>query len=168
MDFKKKSPSTYSSAFWSCLYHQTKIYGKKRTLGRSPRKIPELEEPCPICILTKANKTPRVPTTDVSKISPGFMLQIDFAFFNVESIRGFTSTFVAIWSATSYPFGFPSRSTRPPLDILKILVMTLRNQDKKVAFIRVDEYGALARTSEFMKTCHNMNIIVRWRCIFYQ
>ena len=32
--------------------------------------------------------------------SPGFMLQIDFAFFNVESIRGFTSTFVAICSAT--------------------------------------------------------------------
>ena len=89
------------------------------------------------------------------------MLQMDFAFFNVESIRGFTSTFVAICSATSYPFGFPSRSKRPPLDILKFLVTTLRNQDKKVAFIRVDEDGALARSSEFMRTCHNMNIIVQ-------
>ena len=85
---------------------------------------------------------------------------MDFAFFNVESIRGFTSTFVAICSATSYPFGFPSRSKRPPLDILRFLVTTLRNKDKKVAFIRVDEYGALARSSEFIKTCHNMIIIV--------
>ena len=89
------------------------------------------------------------------------MLQMDFAFFNVESIRGFTSTFVDICSATSYPFGFPSRSKRPPLDILKFLVTTLRNQDKKVAFIRVDEDGALARSSEYMRTCHNMNIIVQ-------
>ena len=35
------------------------------------------------------------------------------------------------------------------------------NQDKKVSFIRVDEYGSLARSSELMKTCHNMNIIVQ-------
>ena len=41
------------------------------------------------------------------------------------------------------------------------VLTTLRNQDKKVAFIRVDEDGALARSSEFMKTCHNMNTIVQ-------
>ena len=86
---------------------------------------------------------------------------MDFAFFNVESIRGFTSTFVAICSATSYPFGFPSISKRPPLGILKILVATLRNQDKKVALIRVDEDGAPSISSELMRTCHNMNIIVQ-------
>ena len=34
------------------------------------------------------------------------------------------------------------------------------NQYKKVSFIRVGEDVALARSSEFMKTCHNMNIIV--------
>ena len=38
---------------------------------------------------------------------------------------------------------------------------TLINQDNKAAFIRVDEDGALARLSHFMKTCHNMNIIVQ-------
>ena len=37
----------------------------------------------------------------------------------------------------------------------------MRNQDKKVAFIRVDEHGSLARSSEFIKTFHNMNIIVQ-------
>ena len=63
--------------------------------------------------------------------------------------------------ALVYPLGFPSRSKRPSLDILKCLVTTLRNQDKKVAFIRVYKDGTLARSSEFMKTCHNMNIIVQ-------
>ena len=90
-----------------------------------PENVPELEDPCPIYILTKAAKIPRGPTTDVSKISPVFMLQMDFSFFNVESIRVFTSTFLAICSATSYPFGLPSRSKRPPLDILSFLVTTL-------------------------------------------
>ena len=89
------------------------------------------------------------------------MLQMYFPFFNVESIRGFTSTFVAICCATSYPFGFRSRSKRPPFDTLKVVVTTLRNQDKKFAFIKVDEYGALEIFYEFMKTCHIMNIIVQ-------
>ena len=97
--------------------------------------------------MTKTTKIPRGPTTDVSKFAPGFMLQMDFAFFSVESICGFTSTFVDICSATSYPFGFPSRNKRPPLDILKFLVATLRNQDNKFAFIRVDEYRALEISS---------------------
>ena len=79
-----------------------------------PEILPELEEPCPICLLTKATKINRGPTTDVSEFAPGFMLQMDFAFFNVESIRGFTSNFVDICSSTSYYFGLPSRSKRSP------------------------------------------------------
>ena len=86
---------------------------------------------------------------------------MDFSFFNVEIFRGFISTFVAICSANSYPFGFLSRGKRPHLDILKLLVTTLSNQDNKVALIIVDEDGALSRSSEFMKTCNNMNIIVQ-------
>ena len=61
-----------------------------------PENIPDLEEPCPIFLLTKANKIHRGPTTDISKFAPGFMFQMDFVFFNVEIICGFTSTFVAI------------------------------------------------------------------------
>ena len=126
-----------------------------------PENLPELEEPCPICLLTKAIKISRRITTDVSKFAPRFMLQMNFAFFNAESIRGFTSTFVAICSATSFPFGFLSRSKLPHLDILKFLVTTLINQDKKVAFVRVDEDGALAISSSLMRTYHNINIIVQ-------
>ena len=49
-------------------------------------------------------------------------------------------------SNTSYLFGFPYRRKYPTLDILKFLFTTLINQDKKVAFIRVDEYGELSRS----------------------
>ena len=110
--------------------------------------------------MTKITKITRGPTTYVSKWPPGFMLQMNFSFFNVETIHGFTSIFVAICSATSYPFGFPSRKKRQHLDILKLLVTTLRNHDNKFSFIRFDEDGAPARSSQLMNTCHNMNIIV--------
>ena len=56
---------------------------------------------------------------------------------------------------------FPSRSKRPPLDTLQFLVATLRNQYKKFALIRFDEDEALAKSSEFMRTKNNMNMIVQ-------
>ena len=96
-----------------------------------PENISDLEEPCPTCIFTKTTKITRGPTTDVYKFSPGFMLQMHFAFFNVKRIRGFYSNFVAICSATSYPFGFSSRSKHPGLYILKYIVTTLSKQYKK-------------------------------------
>ena len=129
-----------------------------------PENLPDLEEPFPICLLTKKTKIIIYPTTDVSNFAPGFMLHMNFAFFNVEGILGFTSTFVAICSITSHPFGITYRSDYPPLEIFKFIVTTLRNQDKKVAFFRVDEYGALAISSEFMNTCHDMNTIVQTTC----
>ena len=89
------------------------------------------------------------------------MLQMDFSFFNVEIIRGFTTTFFTIYSNTSHPFIFPPRSKSPPLDILKCIAATLRNQDEKVALIWVNEDGALEMYSELMKKFHNMNIIVQ-------
>ena len=112
-----------------------------------PKYIPDLEEPCPICPLTKATKITKGATIDVSKSPPGFMLQMYFVFFNVESICGFTSTFVDICYATSYPLGFllKIKLPLPHLGILKCLVITLSHQYNKVAFVLVDEYGSLSR-----------------------
>ena len=111
--------------------------------------IPDLEQPCPICLFNKATKIPRGLTIDTLKFAPRFMLHMDFLFFDVEIIHRFTSAFVAICSATSYPFGVTFiRQKCSPLDIIKYIVTTLRNQYKTVILIRVDEYGALTRSSE--------------------
>ena len=79
------------------------------------------------------------------------MIQTDFIFFNVESIHGFTSTFLNIQPATPYTFILLWKIKIQPLDILKIIIILLSNQGNKVAFIRVHEYGALARNSKFMQ-----------------
>ena len=49
----------------------------------------------------------------------------------------------------------------PPLDIIKFLVTTLSNQDNKVSFVQFDGYGAPSRSSEYMRTCHNIIILVQ-------
>ena len=68
---------------------------------------------------------------------------------------------MAICSTTSYPFGFPSISKRPLIDILKLIVTKLKNKDKRVSSVQVDKDGALSIYSKFMEKCHNMNTIVQ-------
>ena len=83
-------------------------------------------------------------------MSPNFLLGSCFKCifsFNVENIRGFTSNFVAIYSDTSYPFGFPSRSKRLLIYIIKFLFTKLSDQDKKFPLIQVYIDGALLRYS---------------------
>ena len=63
-----------------------------------PSSTPDLEEKIPIFLLTKETKIARGPTIDKSKFAPGFMLNIDFSFFNVESICGYASNFVDMCS----------------------------------------------------------------------
>ena len=95
---------------------------RKELMEILPENLPDLEEPCSICLLPKATKITIGPTYSVSILAPGLMIQMDFASFNDETICGFTYTFVAICSATSYHFRVPSRSKRTPLGILKFIV----------------------------------------------
>ena len=126
-----------------------------------PTNLPDLEQPCPIFILTKAATINKGPTIDVSKFVFGFVLQIKISFLNVEIIRGFTSTFLPICSTTSHLLVFTSRRKYPPLDILTVLITELNNDDTKFAFLLVDKYGALTNCFEVVRTYHIMNIIVQ-------
>ena len=93
---KQTLPQLIHQRFGHVSITRLKRMSRKGLMEGLQENLPELEESCHICILTKATKIPRGPTTYVSNSPPGFTLQMDFTFFNVESICGFTSTFVAI------------------------------------------------------------------------
>ena len=97
---KQKIYQIIHHSFGRVYINRLKRMARNGCMENLPKNLPELEEPCPIFLLTKATKVNRGPTTYVSKFSPGFMLQMDFLFFNAERIRGFASTFDAICSAT--------------------------------------------------------------------
>ena len=54
---------------------------RKGLMEGLPKNLPDLEETCPIFILTKETKTSEGLTVDVSKIYPGFILHMDFVCF---------------------------------------------------------------------------------------
>ena len=108
-----------------------------------------------------ATKIPIVINIDVWNFPCGLILKMNILFINIESTCEFIYNFVAICSTTQYPFVFPPKRKQPPLDILKSSVNKWRNQYKKASFICLYRYGALERSSGFMRTCHTMIIIVQ-------
>ena len=162
MNYKSRiSISVFVSALGHILITIKIFIWRKTNHEESSKNIPYLKEPWPIFIITKSNKISIGPIIDVSNFAPGIILEMDFAFFNVKIIRIFTSTFVTICSATSYPFGLLPRSKHLTLDIPNLLATLLNNHDKKTAFIWLDVDGPLVIYSEFIWTCCNMNIIVQ-------
>ena len=76
-----------------------------------------------IFILNKVTRITRGNTVDLSYFYPGLIIQMLFSFFNVESIRGFTYTFVAICYSDSYYFVFTSRVNITPMGKLLFLLI---------------------------------------------
>eukprot|EP00978_Attheya_sp_CCMP212_P016076 scaffold41833_cov35-Attheya_sp.AAC.4 len=124
---------------------------KEQSLSDLPKSFKPLHTPCPICIVTKGKHIPRNPTVDIP-LEPGTRLHMDFTFFNVPSIRKFTSAFTIIDVTSTYPWGFPSRSKRLPISIFQWFISVLQSMGKKPLYIRVDEGGELAKSAEFCRT----------------
>jgi hypothetical protein len=115
---------------------------------------------CFICSLRKSDKIPRGKLVDCSLLAPFQRLHIDFSFFTVKSIRGFTSSLDVRCASTSYPFSFPTKNKNAPLEAVRYLITTLRSQGFQVNFIRVDEDRALANSSEFCQLIVDLHCVL--------
>ena len=122
--------------------------------------IPDLEEPYLICILTKATKITRANNIDAFKFSHGFMLQIGFSF---SMMKAFVDLYLHLWLYVlpiHTPLDFHPEKLAP-FGTIPLLVNTLNNQDKKSSLIWRGKFVALEISSEFIRACHNMKIIVQ-------
>ena len=106
---------------------------------------------CHICALRKSTKLRKGRSVDKSHLTPFERIHMDYEFFGLESIRGFTSGLNITCGSTSYTICFPCKSRNPPLRIVKYVITLLRNMGYTVIFVRVDEDGALAKSSEFCR-----------------
>ena len=116
---------------------------------------------CWICQLRKAVRVPRGKLTDNTNLAPFQCLHVDFSFFNIRSIRGFTCGLDVACASTSYPFAFPTKSKSPPIDILRWLLNSLRSLGHVINFIRVDEGGELANSTVFSEFVFKNNCILQ-------
>jgi len=122
---------------------------KQSLLGLPKQPFPSRTCPCVICITTKFTHPPKAKTTSYVLTRRGQLLHIDFSFWTIPSIRGFTSLLSIIDGKDRMLWTFPTASKRPPLAILEYFFSILAKHDITVCSIRVDEDGALANSSEF-------------------
>jgi hypothetical protein len=122
---------------------------KQSMLGLPKHPFPPRKCPCIICITTKTVHPPRAKITSVTLTTRGQLLHVDFSFWNIVSIRGFTSLLSVVDGKDRMLWNFPTASKRPPLQILDFLFTMLTHDGVRVQCIRVDEDGALANSSEF-------------------
>ena len=138
------------------------IMAKRGLIDGVPKNIGKLKFKCPICTIANGQKMPRGPIVNTAELRKGVRLHADFAIVNKESCREFVAAFCIFDAKTRHPWGFPTRSRRPPIGILKWLVLNLRRQGLEVIELRVDEDGSLANSTEFMAMCRDeLNLTVQ-------
>ena len=95
-----------------------KLMARKELMEGFTENIPGFEQICPIYILTKTTKITKGTTTDVSIFPLGSFFRWNFPFSMLKA-SVYLPQILCLYSTTSYPFGLPSRSKRPPFGILK-------------------------------------------------
>ncbi len=115
---------------------------------------------CSICNLAKARRLPRGKLVDKTLLDPMKRLHLDFSFYTITSLRGYTTCLTIVCAATSYPFTFPTKSKTSPLRLVKWFINAIRGTGREVVFIRVDEDGALANCSHFCELIIQLNCIL--------
>ena len=110
---------------------------------------------------SKCNKNPPGPTVDVSCYNIFECLHMDFQFYTPMSIRGFTSALTVVCAKASYPFAFPTKTKSPPIEIFTWFISTIRAMGYIAIYIRVDEDGSLARSTEFCNAVVDSNCVLQ-------
>ena len=122
---------------------------------------------CPICMVMKVQKISMNLTTVLLNTATVQMLFIDFAFSNVMSVRGFDSYLSVTDNATSFPFTSPTRFKRAPVDLIKFVIHELRQQGKKVQYIRFEKGGEITGSSRVNKMLLIEKVVDQstWGCV---
>jgi len=121
-----------------------------KTISSRPTKqpFPSRSCRCIICVTAKFTHPPKANTSSCQLTKRGQLLHIDFLFWTVPSIRGFTSLLSIIDGKDHMLWTFPTANKRPPLAILDYFFSILDKHTITICNVRVDEDGALANSSE--------------------
>lgn len=131
-------------------HHKIDLMCRHQTLLGLPKRRLPLDLPvCPICVKAKFTHPPKGKTLDTTHLTKGEYLHMDFAFWDLPSLRHFTGMLVIIDAKTRMLWLFCTSSKCPPLHIISYLLAILSGEQCTVKTVRVDEDGSLARNTDF-------------------
>ena len=113
-------------------HHQT-LYGLPK---HCPNKIHK--SPCTICYTAKITTINKGPTVDTSNLQTEEIIHVDFVFYNVTSIRGFTSMITVLCAKIIMLWVFPNSSKRSHVRIIRFILATLLNEQHLYKRVRFD------------------------------
>ena len=85
-------------------------------------------------------------TVDTNNLQSGELIHMEFAFYNMTSIRGLTYMLTVVCIKTRMLWVFPTVSKQSPVFIIHFILTTYKNEKKTCKHVRVDEYGDLANS----------------------
>ena len=120
-----------------------------QTLTGLPKHYPKKlnQAPCTICYTGNMTNFSKGTTVDTTNLWPGEIIHIYFSFWNVTSIRGFTSMITVVCSNNRMIFIFSTAYKRTPVCIVRFILTTLNNESQPYNRVRVDKYGALENST---------------------
>ena len=83
-----------------------------------------------------------------NNLQPTEFVQMEFAFYNVTSIRGFTSIITLVRENNRILWVFPTVSKRLPIRIICFILITILKEKHPCKCIRVDEDSALEKSTD--------------------
>ena len=91
---------------------------------------------------------PKGTTYDTNNLQPGELIHMDFALYNVNSIRGFTSVLTVVNAKNIMICVLPTAPKRSPVCIIRFILKTLNNEQHPRKNVRVDEYYASENSTD--------------------
>ena len=125
--------------------HQT-LYGLPKHF---PKKINKSS--CKICYAANKNTFTKWTTVDTINLQPVELIHMEFALYHVISICRFTSMLTIVCKKNIMLCVFPTASKQAHVCIISFILTTLKNEQQPCKCIRVDEDGALSKSTDVTK-----------------
>ena len=91
---------------------------------------------------------PKGTTVDTSNIQQGKLIHMEFDFYIVTSIRVFTYMLTIVCKKTRILRALPTAPKQAPVCIICFILTTLNNEQHPCKHLRVDEDGALEKSTD--------------------
>ena len=87
-------------------------------------------------------------TVETSNLQPGELVHMEFVFYNVTSIRGFTSMITVVCAKNRMVWVLPTSSKGFPVRIIHFILTTLMNEQHPCKHVIVDEDSASSNSTD--------------------
>ena len=94
---------------------------------------------------------PKGTTIDTTNLQPGELIHMEFSFYNMTSIQGFTSMITVMFAQTIMIWVFLNATKRSPVIKIRFIVTKLKNKKHTCRHVRVDVDGNLEKSTDVTK-----------------